>query len=67
MERGPFVLAAVPCSADRLRRWRDQHHHPGDQHPVHQHQRRGQAQLTHRLTHGLKRGLQDVDLVDHRF
>lgn len=25
-------------SVDRLRRWRDQHHHPGDQHPVHQHQ-----------------------------
>lgn len=24
-------------SVDRLRRWRDQHHHPGDQHPVHQH------------------------------
>ena len=33
--RGPQLQP----SADRLRRWRDQHHHPGDQHPVHQHQR----------------------------
>ena len=37
-----MLLAAalrLQPSADRLRRWRDQHHHPGDQHPVHQHQR----------------------------
>ena len=32
-------LPQLQPSADRLRRWRDQHHHPGDQHPVHQHQR----------------------------
>lgn len=36
-----LLAAALSCSLllTGLRRWRDQHHHPGDQHPVHQHQR----------------------------